>query len=383
MFYRKAINRQHYGALQEFENCLIRVDAAGQQAAVRRREALAATHPPRLEQPPPSKTPLKQLLSRTTAPSHPSPIRGQMFSNNRKLNQASVHHSPIASQPIELSTKIKGGSTIRQFGERAATRSRTFPLHYVDSPEDDICNCGAFSVSQFHDMEHLDLVFIDNSTFAQQPEVKLILLLYSLFESTAGVRSRFTAEWRQNEETLALLPAALRIEASSFLCDDITGLIVRSVQDCAFRLATLPISFALPPWVLHVMNHLPFLLSPPVRQRLAHFVNCGARRALSLHFRTVGIMTALRRPDLVVPSEWVAMESNSVLARVETSRNGNGLLGSKFLIRRDRFFQDSIQALSMSCGLRTPLALEFFGEKGTGFGPTVQWFTESARSCAV
>lgn len=38
----------------------------------------------------------------------------------------------------------------------------------------------------------------------------------------------------------------------------------------------------------------------------------------------------------------------------------------------------------MSCGLRVPLVLEFVGEKGTGFGPTVQWFTECARElCKV
>jgi len=55
----------------------------------------------------------------------------------------------------------------------------------------------------------------------------------------------------------------------------------------------------------------------------------------------------------------------------------------KIRVSRNRLLQSAVRALELYAGHRTMIEVEYYGEAGTGLGPTLEFFTLVSQSLQV
>jgi len=187
-------------------------------------------------------------------------------------------------------------------------------------------------------------------------------LLWLLFNICCGRRDDGQGEFVNpavlHGSTLHLLPN------ESFVCHELAVRAVKATGASALRVALLPPQLALPSWLLEVLESAPFLLPLSVRQSLATFIAGGARRSL---YQAVSVNGADLGSCRIVSAEWARAFGNRPKTK-ETIRRGDHLLS------------DASKALWMAAEQRASMMFEFEGDKGTGLGPTVQFFSQVAKA---
>lgn len=368
IMYRKAFSRRLATVLEQFENSLLRVDAAGQQAAARHQEVAArvtsmtATSSSFASEPSWDTFDESGTLQQT--PSFlSSPLRGLMFSTNRRATSYSPTRTPAAARRlVDQDSAMRGigrGITIRAFGDSCVTKARTYFLHHFHSRTAEVCACAEHTRRDFQ-TEHIPLLRQKPSPFEQQPEVQLLLLLKEMFSSSEGGKSN-----GQIGAAQSVFP--------NIVSNELAALVVKSFHASALRVAILPLFFAVPRWVSFIIREAPFLLPLSLREKITRFACYGARRALWHHIRKLNLCPLSSLNGVAEPME-TPMEWHQQLCVHADQQHGH-----KFTVNRDRIAEDALRVLRDSQELRFPITVEFEGDKGTGNGPTIQFYSLLAR----
>lgn len=364
IMYRKAFSKKLATVLEQFENSLLRVDAAGQQAAARHQEvaarvtSMSATTSSFLSEP--SWDGFEETSNGTP---QSSPLRGLMFSSNRRASVYSPTRTPAAARRlVDQDSAMRGvgrGITIRAFGDSCVTKARTYFLHHFHSRTAEVCACAEHTRRDFH-TEHIPLLRQKQSPFEQQPEVQLLLLLKEMFTSSSSAANRSSGD----------------IAASVFpnvVSNELAALVVKSFHASALRVAILPLFFAVPRWVSFIIREAPFLLPLSLREKITRFACYGARRALWHHIRKLNLCPLSSLNGVAEPMETPVEWHQQLCVHADQHH------GHKFTVRRNHIHEDALKVLRNSCELRYPITIEFEGDKGTGSGPTIQFYSLLAR----
>lgn len=361
VFYRKAFQRKLTTVLEQFENSLLRIDVAAEQANAKQHEvttmvssfsgsgagAFFAE---------PSGESFDNSFGGGSPVGLVSPLRGLMFSANRRAASFSPSNTPVASRKVvHQDSAMRGigkGISIREFGEQCVTKARTYFFHSFASRKADRCNCGENCRKDFA-TEVSSSLRQKPSAFELQPEVQLLLLLHELFSGKQG----------QQKNSGSPFPV---------VSEELTILVLKSLCASALRVAILPFVFAVPRWVSFICREAPFLLSQAVREKISRYVCYGAKKSLWDHIRKLNL-SPLKSPGGVAepietPAEW-----HQELCLADATQ------GHKYTVSREALAESSLSVLLTTRDARFPLAIEFAGDKGTGSGPTIQWFALLAK----
>jgi E3 ubiquitin-protein ligase TRIP12 len=172
------------------------------------------------------------------------------------------------------------------------------------------------------------------------------------------------------DHTILRLTAPV-IPAQAFVCHELGVRAVKAAAASALRVAVMPPQFALPQWLVEVLYHAPYLLAPAVQQQLLHFLVVGARRSLAEAVQSHSLFSSPTAGCAVAPAEWGPSSNNTFVNRPPP----------KEVVKRDDhiFEAEATKILRNSSERRGTLMFEFEGDKGTGQGPTMQFFTKVAE----
>lgn len=112
------------------------------------------------------------------------------------------------------------------------------------------------------------------------------------------------------------------------------------------------------------MHNARFLVPFQVRDKLARFIACEARRCFIKHMYLLRYYR-LDRAVRVIPGEWARLSNH------------------KYSVHRDNLLYDAGLMLRKSADTRLPLSIEFCGDVGVGHGPTAQFFTLLSREVST
>jgi E3 ubiquitin-protein ligase TRIP12 len=369
IMYRKAFSKRLATVLEQFENSLLRVDAAGQQAAARHQEVAARVTSMTATSSSFATEPSWDTFDETgnlqhTSSSLSSPLRGLMFSTNRRATSYSPTRTPAAARRlVDQDSAMRGigrGITIRAFGDSCVTKARTYFLHHFHSRTAEVCACAEHTRRDFQ-TEHIPLLRQKPSPFEQQPEVQLLLLLKEMFSTgERGGANNFAS-------------GAVQSAFPNVVSNELGALVVKSFHASALRVAILPLFFAVPRWVSFIIREAPFLLPLSLREKVTRFACYGARRALWHHIRKLNLFPLSSLNGVAEPME-TPMEWHQQLCVHADQQHGH-----KFTVNRDRIADDALRVFRDSQELRFPITIEFEGDKGTGSGPTIQFYSLLAR----
>lgn len=370
VMYRKAFSRRLATVLEQFENSLLRVDAIGQQAAARHQQVAArvssmasSSSGAFLAEPSWDAFDESGLGQSISSGPLSSPLRGLMFSTNRRASTYSPTRTPAAARRlVDQDSAMRGigrGVTIRAFGDSCVTKARTYFLHHFHSRTAEVCACSEHTRRDFQ-TEHLPLLRQKPSPFEQQPEVQLLLLLREMF---VGRSDKDAAKGGD--------PASVAFP--NIVSNELAALVVKSFHASALRVAILPLFFAVPRWVSFIIREAPFLLPLSLREKITRFACYGARRSLWHHIRKLNLFPLCTPNGLAEPMETPVEWHQQLCANADQQH------GHKFTVHRDRIAEDALRILRGSCELRFPITIEFEGDKGTGMGPTIQFYSLIAR----
>lgn len=116
-----------------------------------------------------------------------------------------------------------------------------------------------------------------------------------------------------------------------------------------------------PAWCRQVMTACPFLV--PLEQRLRYF-----------YYTEVGPIRALQR----FKAEHDSGNSNDGAAAAAQDRFK--LSKSKVRVSRDRILESAIHVMKAFAGAKSQLEVEYFGEAGTGLGPTLEFYALASKA---
>ncbi|GAM27040.1 hypothetical protein SAMD00019534_102150 [Acytostelium subglobosum LB1] len=148
---------------------------------------------------------------------------------------------------------------------------------------------------------------------------------------------------------------------TEFISQKLTAKVMRQLQD--------PLALcggALPDWCKQLLTYCPFLFPFECKRLFFYSTSFGIARALS---------TLQQRQDLIRQTS-------------ESSRNGNNNPGEvrvgriprqKVRIYRNRILDSAIKVMELYGKTKSILEVEYFGEVGTGLGPTLEFFTLVSR----
>eukprot|EP01133_Synstelium_polycarpum_P007971 gene7971-9365_t len=140
------------------------------------------------------------------------------------------------------------------------------------------------------------------------------------------------------------------VNASEFVSQKLTAKIMRQLQD---PLALC--SGALPDWSKQLLTYCPFLFPFECKRLFFFSTSFGIARALS---------TLQQRQDLI-------RQTNDNRGEVRVGR----IQRQKVRIYRNRILDSAIKVMELYGKSKSILEVEYFGEVGTGLGPTLEFFT--------
>ncbi|EGC32277.1 hypothetical protein DICPUDRAFT_57189 [Dictyostelium purpureum] len=148
------------------------------------------------------------------------------------------------------------------------------------------------------------------------------------------------------------------LNASEFISQKLTAKIMRQLQD--------PLALCggvFPDWCKQLLNSCSFLFPFDCKRLFFYSTSFGIARALS---------TLQQRQDLIRQTNGSAVSSNN-------DRGGDFRVGriqrQKVRIYRNKILESAIKVMDLYGKSKSMLEVEYFGEAGTGLGPTLEFFT--------
>ncbi|KAK4761209.1 hypothetical protein SAY87_006102 [Trapa incisa] len=141
-----------------------------------------------------------------------------------------------------------------------------------------------------------------------------------------------------------------RVPSEEFINGKLTPKLSRQIQD-----ALALCSGSLPAWTAQLIKACPFLFPFETRRQYFYSTAFGLSRALYRLQQQQG-----------AESHGLTNEREFRVARLHRQ---------KVRVSRNRILDSAIKVMEMYCGQRAVLEVEYFGEVGTGLGPTLEFYT--------
>lgn len=154
----------------------------------------------------------------------------------------------------------------------------------------------------------------------------------------------FEEKWPITHE--AILPSSI------FLSSKMNSKVQRQLSDF-LSVATQQV----PKWTTNIVHAVPFIFSFPVRRNLLYCTSFGRDRAL-MHLVTEG------------NDDHEGESTNRLIPRLERR---------KVTVKRNNLLADAISTFHQMGSSKAQLEVNFEGEVGTGFGPTLEFYSTISR----
>jgi len=211
----------------------------------------------------------------------------------------------------------------------------------TNSNEPPIKQLGSSKLIRFLKDDHTFSLTSNDTTY------EIIALLRCLF--------MFSSNPLENENRLVKLPL---LNGSEFISQKLTAKIMRQLQD--------PLALcggAFPEWCKQLLNNCSFLFPFDCKRLFFYSTSFGIARALS---------TLQQRQDLIRQTN---TSSNNERGDVRVGR----IQRQKVRIYRQKILESAIKVMELYGKSKSMLEVEYFGEVGTGLGPTLEFFTLVSR----
>lgn len=333
--YRRAFALGDQDVLLQLENCLMRLDSAGEEPLMLQRNGEVTVSNPAASAS--KRNPNVVVLTKKAKSVSSTPLSA--------ASPASASATGGERPGLTVMTSLEKSTEAREFERHRVAMDQTYLFHHFENDGATFCACGAHSRAEFHTEEPPALAFTAPDLASRTDMLLLILLYRVLFEEARGP-VKYASEARD----------IFGEDATIFENNTITTAVVRSLEASALRVSMLPPQYALPRWVNFLLREGRFLIPLTVRARVARFLAYGARRSFTRHMR---IFRNQRndRAVAILPGEWARMSNH------------------KYTIDRDNFVRDAYVMLRKCSDARFPISFEFKGDVGVGQGPTAQFYT--------
>jgi hypothetical protein len=272
------------------------------------------------------------------------------------------------------------------------TRQRTYYFHVFSNPAAARCCCGELASGHIPPgaasgtaMAHAQEALAD-ATRAQRNLASELPTNVAFRPPELTTTARFTtlrilwtlcvaaATGKTASDTIAPLASPL-VPPTAFVSHDLSVRAIKATAASAMRVAVLPPQVALPGWLVEVLHHAPWLLSHSVQLQILHFLVGGARRALADAVQSHSLFSSPAAGCTIAPAEW-GLETNAAFVNRPPPK--------EVLPRdADKFEAAALKTLALASERRSALMFEFEGDKGTGQGPTLQFFTKVAEQLSL
>ena len=149
------------------------------------------------------------------------------------------------------------------------------------------------------------------------------------------------------------------MEQAEILDSTLSGKVLRQLQD------PLSLCAGMPGWIDALMRACPYVFSFECKHQYFSCTQLGLSRALSR------LQAAEQAAGLASPRQGAAAEPRHVSLRIQRQ---------KVRISRTRILESATKVLDLyGSNNKAMLEVEFFGEVGTGLGPTLEFYTISSR----
>ncbi|GBG69914.1 hypothetical protein CBR_g4741 [Chara braunii] len=187
-----------------------------------------------------------------------------------------------------------------------------------------------------------------------------ILLLLRVLEGMNRLVRRFRSEAASDAVAEGRASSVAEVDANGtvvpqedFISSKLTPKLARQMQD-----ALMLCSGGLPPWCHQLTRACPFLF--PFETRRQYFYSTA-----------FGLSRALQRLQQQQNAEGVGLSSDREARELRAGR----LQRQKVRVSRQRILESAVKVMDLYASHKAVLEVEYFGEVGTGLGPTLEFYT--------